>query len=169
MKEVLLSRFSKISFLLTSLASTHLTYACQVRGQKESKTLKRLIKLQTIALKLMFFDKNSPTNKLFKNANILKFNDHVILENCLFTYNYLNHSLPDAFDNILKRPIHDHITRATTHNAVVLPQVTTSNYGLNSILYRCAKDWNEQNNLHSDLRLSTSKVSFKNKLKKTPY
>ena len=109
-----------------SIFSSHMTYGCQVWGQGDSQMIKRINNLQNKAIKLIHF-------KSFD-----KFQDHVHLSNNLFVYNYLNKNLPDAFvDSVnITHSQHNYQTRNTTKHLLNLPQVNTTKYGLNSIIYK---------------------------------
>ena len=66
------------------------------------------------------------------------------LENYLLALKYHKNMLLNAFDGMFKyvNDQHRHNTRSANNNKIVLPQANTTNYGLNSITYKVAKDWN---------------------------
>lgn len=76
-----------------------LSYGSLGLGQN-TKNLRRLSKLQKKAIRLITFSKyNAHTNPLFNDMKILKLNDLIAVENCLFLSKCLNKTLPDIFDN----------------------------------------------------------------------
>ena len=50
----------------------------------------------------MFSDFNAHSEPLFKQLDILKFNDNIVLQNCLFVYDYLKGNLPSSFEFTFK-------------------------------------------------------------------
>ena len=65
-------------------------------------------------------------------------------ENCLLVLNQINKNLPTSLQNIFKlaEDHHDHHTRTVNKRHITYPQVNTTNYGLHSITFKAAKDWN---------------------------
>ena len=117
----------------------------------------------------MYFNRNNEeTSILYSKTGILQFCDQIYLENCLLVYDFLKGNLPAAFQNtfILTRDRHVHGTRAFTKNSLVVPHVTTSNYGLKGILYKSVKDWNFMVSKTKDVCLDISKQAIKRKIKK---
>ena len=67
--------------------SSHLTYGSQIWGQQGNANISKIISLQKIALRIITFSPfRSPTFSLFREVKILKFQDLVIISNCLFVY-----------------------------------------------------------------------------------
>ena len=66
------------------------------------------------------------------------------MDNCLLALNHINKSLPKTFENFFQysNNQHNHNTRDSSSKKIVLPQVKTIHYGLQSIKYRAGKDWN---------------------------
>ena len=129
-----------------SIFSSRMTYGCQVWGQGDNQLIKRIKNLQNKAMKLIYFKSHDcETSPIYKENKILKFQDQVHLSNSLFIYDYLNKKLPDAFANTvsLTQYRHSHQTRNTSKHILNLPQVNTTKYGLNSIIYRSTKNWND--------------------------
>ena len=48
-----------------------------------------------------FSDFNAHSEPLFKKLDILKFNDNIVLQNCLFVYDYLKGNLPSFLNSLL--------------------------------------------------------------------
>ena len=56
--------------------------------------------LEKAAIRIITFsDFRANTSPLFKELKILKLNDHIILENCLFVYDSLKKKIPRCFKN----------------------------------------------------------------------
>ena len=91
--------------------SSLLNYAAQVWGQHDNSHIKRIIKLQDKAIRVINFAKfREPTSKLYLKSEILKFKDNITLNNFLFVHNSLNRRLPTAVqDKFLRR--HQHFFR----------------------------------------------------------
>ena len=66
------------------------------------------------------------------------------MDNCLLALNHINKSLPKTSENFFQysKNQHNHNTRDSSSKKIVLPQVKTTHYGLQSIKYRAGKDWN---------------------------
>ena len=59
-----------------------LTYGAQIWGQTTNKNINRVVLIQKKALRIInFADYNTPTSKLFSDSNIIKFRDHVNIQN----------------------------------------------------------------------------------------
>ena len=75
---------------------------------------------------------------------ILKLEDVVLQNNCLFVYDQFQESLLITFDDYFHKNIdhHSHNTRAIKRN---VPIIKTSTYGLQSITSSSIRDWNSLN------------------------
>ena len=62
--------------------------------------------------------------------------------------NHINKELPEVFENFLQYTAgqHLHNTREANSHKVSIPQTKTTQYGLQSIKYKTAKDWNKMQN-----------------------
>ena len=74
----------------------------------------------------------------------MTFQDIIKPENCLLVLPQINRTLPSNLQSLLKIAENQdtHHTQNAAHRQVTLPQVRTTNYGLNSVTYKVAKDWN---------------------------
>jgi len=127
-----------------AIFQSHLIYACKVWGQSFSK-LKRLIILQKKAVRLInFAPKNSHTNPLFHQSKMLKINDFIKVENCLFISKSMNKLLPEIFLNWFHLVIdtHNHVTRNAIHGHLNLPSYRTNIYGRHSFIISSINSWN---------------------------
>ena len=144
-------------------------YGCQIWGQKGNSYRNNISTLQNKALKRMLFKPNDEsTNPLYHQSGILKFCDHVTLQNFLFAYDHYHNTLPVSLQNIfiLVKNTHDHSTRTSTHKYLALPMTNTIRYGINSIKYQSISTWNMFVNLNKNTDMSTlSKFQCKSRIK----
>ena len=120
-------------------------YGCQIWGQTSSQLTNEIAILQNKALRVITFtDRNTPADPLFKQLKIIKLDQMIQMDNCLLVLNHINKSLPKTFENFFQyfNNQHNHNTRDSSSKKIVLPQVKTTHYGLQSIKYRAGKDWN---------------------------
>ena len=91
-----------------------------------------------------FAQTNSPSNCLFMNSRILKINDQISLNTCLFTHKALNSKLPSCFDDwfVFSRDSHHYHTRHSNLGTLCLNNVNSRFYGKNSPQNACIKVWN---------------------------
>ena len=128
-----------------AIFSSHLTYGSQIWGQNHNENIKRISRLQNRAIRIInFAGINESASILYKGSHILKFTDHVHLQNTIFTHESLNLKLPNVLNNIFTSTYNAH--KYTTRNSLVsklaLPKVNTTIYGLKSIKYQSVKQWN---------------------------
>ena len=128
---------------------------------------------------MTFSDFKAHSEPLFKKLDILKFNDNIILQNCLFVYEYLKGKLPSSFDKTFCRVIEFHSTgtKSAKTGMLFIPRYKGTSYGLKSIYKNCINSWNlltteinrlkktKLQNKYTDIDLST--MFSKNTLKKT--
>ena len=64
---------------------------------------------------ISFKDRTEPLDPLYANQKILRLQNIIILNNCLFIYDQVCHNLPNAFSNYFKRlkDQHRHTTRGS--------------------------------------------------------
>ena len=139
-----------------AIFSSVLSYGIQIWGQFESKYIKRVTRLQNIAIKIIDFAKfDASKNILYKESKILKLVDYVQLLNFLYVYDCLKGIVPDSLQNdfSLRKNRHTYSTKASTENQVSLPKSHTEMYGIRSIKYSSAQVWNNfmTNLSHLDL------------------
>ena len=117
-----------------AIFSSHMTYGCQIWGQKGNVNRNKISILQNRMLKRIHFKSNDETvNPLYHKSNILKFNDYVILQNFLFAYDH-SHNTQNIFIPVTN--IHEYNTRNATQKYLSLPLINTKKYGINSIKIR---------------------------------
>ena len=145
-----------------SIFSSLMTYASQIWGQFPNNHVKRIQKIQNRALRIINFSNfDASSTPLYYKSDILKFSDHVRLQNFLHVHRDLKeNSLPLSLRNNFKL-ISDVTeyppTRMASTCKLFLPIVRTVNYGINSITYRSVCDWNSFTN--SDPSIEFHKLS----------
>ena len=148
-----------------ALFSSHLKFGSQVWGQTNNLHVQKIIKLQKRALRIISFSEfRAHTSPLFKEHNILKFQDHVVLENCLLIHDFLKNKLPQSFHNYFKttKAVYNRVsTRNSKNGSIFVPYVKSTKYGLNSIKISAILSWNKfakqfENNDSNILTLSRS-------------
>ena len=125
--------------------SSILTYAAQVWGQYHNNHIKRIIKLQNKAIRIInFADFRAPVPKLYQKLRILTFEDTIKVNNYLYVHNSMSRRLPLALRNNFKylHDNHNHYTRSATDHCVCLPKYCTTIYGIHSITDQAARIWN---------------------------
>ena len=125
--------------------SSILTYGSQIWGQQNVIT-KKLQILQNKALRIIHFQPPRTTaTPLFKISNILKLNDHIDLQNFLFTHDSLKNNLPASLRGKMEFLVHPHETRNLDYLQLYRPRTNTILYGSKSINARSIDIWNSIN------------------------
>ena len=135
-------RHSLISLYHGSFSS-HLSYGCQIWGQN-ANNYSKLITIQKKAIRIMNFSKaREHTSPIFKEMNLLKIGDTILLGNIVLTHKIINSKIPDNLVKFLTltNDCHDHATKSSSIGAVSIPTIH-NNFGRNSIRYQCAVSWN---------------------------
>ena len=93
---------------------------------------------------MTYSDFNAHSEPLVKQLDILKFKDNIVLQNCLFVYDYLKGNLPSSFDFTLNRVEESHLinTRRVVAGLLSIPRFNSTSYGLKSIYKNCINSWN---------------------------
>ena len=73
---------------------------------------------------------------------ILKLNDVVLFKNCTFILKNIRNEQPTTFSNFFKVSHNEHNYNTRRAN-IIKPTVKATTYGLNSIKYKSADDWNK--------------------------
>ena len=102
----------------------------------------RLTKIQNKAIRIITFAnfQDEPTS-LYNKSNILKFSDHVKLENIIYVHNSLRDNLPMPLRGSFQPAPDSSNTRGVSIHKLLLPKVRTL-YGLHSIIYQSTAAWN---------------------------
>ena len=160
--------FNTLISIYYAIFSSHMTYGCQIWGQKGNAIRNKISILQNKALRIILFKPNDESTKpLFHQSNVLKFNDYVTLQNALFAYDHIHNTLPTSLQNIftLVKNTHEHNTRNSTSQFISLPLINTERYGLNSIKYQSISAWNTFTTKFYEFN-TTSKTQYKQQIKK---
>ena len=125
-----------------AIFDAHLRHGSQIWGQQKTGTIKQIGKLQDKAIRVINFkSKNDPSNPLYKSKNILKLNDVILFNNCMFVLKRIRNEQPSLFSNF-KVSHNEHNYNARGAN-IIKPTIKTTTYGLDSIKYKLADDWNK--------------------------
>ena len=128
-----------------AIFSSNLLYGAQIWGQNLSSVSDKISILQKKAVRIMTFsDFKAHSLPLFAELKILIFSDNIILQNCLFVYDYLKGNLPKSFVNIFERTedTHNNETRRAFTGQLTSPMYNSTTYGLKSIYRKCIDSWN---------------------------
>ena len=134
-----------------AIFSSHMTYGCQVWGQKSNAVhIKLISNLQDKAIRIINFKPyRSTRNPLYKDSKILKLEDFIRLQNCLLIHDYLHNTLPECFqDYYFKQNTMQVQTRNSTLGCLFVPSMNTTTYGLNSISQQATFNWNNSTKTH---------------------
>ena len=136
---------STLHNIYNGIFSSLLTYGCQIWGQHINSHVKRIIKLQDKAIRVInFADFRAPTSQLYKSSDILKFMDIITLNNYMYVHDSFNRRIPIPLQGKLEHihATHDKNTRISKMQCVKLPIAKTTEYGLDSIICKSARNWN---------------------------
>ena len=91
----------------------------------------------------------------------MKFKDSIVVNNCLFVYDYLSNNLPRSFTKTFIRTseLYAYKTRQATTGKLYIPYYNTTTFGLKCIYKRCIDSWNE---LSTQLNLMNRKNNVNN-------
>ena len=132
-------------------------------GQDKSQLATKIQTLQNKALRIInFMPPRESANPLFFDSKIMKFDDVVKSQTCLFAYSFSHRNLPTALNSLFTpiMEIHDHKTKFAEVK-LHLNRTNTVKYGSNSIQSKVVSTWNEVLNLVEEHPLLTSKKKFK--------
>ena len=109
------------------------------------------------SIKTYVFLKKRGTYPLFKDCNVLKFHDKIVIENSIFMHKPFKHKLPQPFDNWfgLSLNFHTHYTRWSNLGCLNVPSHRTKLYGGNSLCISTIFTWNYLQNLHRNILFHT--------------
>ena len=122
-----------------------MTYGIQVWGQTFNKHVSRIQRIQNKAIRIInFADFKDASTPLYHKSEILKFTDHVKLQNFLHVHSSFKGNLPFPLKDEFQVTTDSYSinTRGAAKFKIILPKVRTQNYGINSIKYQSAAFWN---------------------------
>jgi len=110
----------------------------------------------------------SPSSPLFHSLGILKLNDVMHLNNCMFMYDFYSNNLPSIFHYffIPISHVHTYRTRLTSKDSFYIAKIRT-NYGRFNICYIGANIWNKINDEFKRSSRSGFKKQIKDQILKT--
>ena len=163
-----------IKSLYHALFSSHIKYGAQTWGLSNNEHVKNVFLLQKAALRIITFSEfRAHTSVLFKEQKILKFNDQVSLDNCLFVYDFFKNNLPQCFFNYFKTLQESYPANVSTRNSksghLVVPPANSTKYGLKSFKRSAINAWNlfTKNFINGNLNTDDSLLRFsRNELEK---
>ena len=96
---------------------------------------------------ISFKDRTEPSDPLYANYKILKLQNIITLNNCMFIYDQVCGNLLNAFSNYFKLVKNQkrHITRGYINFTFNVPRVNTETYGSNFVKIKAIKNWNKTN------------------------
>ena len=121
-------------------------------------SLKKIEQTQKAAIRIVSFsDFHAHTDPIFKELNVIKFQDYLLLQNVLFVHDFINNKLPPSFDHflIIRKNVTIFETRTGTNMEVCIPRFNQVKYGHQSIKNTCVNTWNNTKNIfpQTDLRV----------------
>ena len=148
--------YHELKSIYHAIFSSHMIYGCQIWSQGRGAHIDKIQKLQNRAMRIIRFeDFHASANPLYVEQGILKLNDFVRLQNCLFVHDYLNDSLPTCFDNYYFKLNYLYFnvqTRNSNLGCLFSPSKNTTKYGLESITQKSISSWNSiTKNLKTDM------------------
>lgn len=136
---------------------SHMAYACQVWGQKESGLTNRIAILQKRAVRIISFsDYIAPSKPIFLALKILSFFDYVKFCNVIFIHKLINNKKPISMSDTFNLRFN-----TNTYNPIriksfllKLPVTKTVSYGTYSIHCQAVSDWNNVQQELSNINIS---------------
>ena len=132
--------------LYYSLVHSQLSYGACVWGNADEIHLNKIRVLQKKVIRTICnADFNDHSSPLFKNLNILKFEDLLKMQYACLMWEYENGNLPNCFKHYFKKvsEIHKYGTRnATTGKLSENIRINTSTHGLSMLKFRGPKAFN---------------------------
>ena len=150
-----------------AIFSSHLSYASEIWGQPKNINSEKIFRLQNRALRIIdFANFQDNVNPIYKSNNVLKLEDHIKIQNCLFVFDYYSGRLPQCFNGYFTKinEVHSIETISSKLGCLYTPRFATTRYGLNSITRKCIVNWNFfAKHFNNDL-LTYKRNEFKHKL-----
>ena len=112
------------------------------KQQRNAKQISNSPKQST--KKIAFKNQYESADPLYKNLKIIKFQDLLRLNNCLFMCQLeQNKKLASTFPGLVyTKEKHNYNTRSARKNLLDIPLCQTFTYGMQSYKYQCIEDWN---------------------------
>ena len=154
-----------------AIFSSHMTYGCQVWGQKSNSThAKQISNLQDKALRIINFKPfRSPCKPIYKENKILRLEDFLKIQNSLLIHDFLHDNLPACFkDYYFQKNTRQVQTRNSQIGCIFIPSKNTTTFGLESISQQAIYNWNSCTKTHQKDLGNLSRFELK-KLLNTTY
>jgi hypothetical protein len=156
--------FSVKKLIYFSLIHSHLTYACEIWGHTAEIYIEKIFITQKKAVKAMNGQSySSHSNPIFCQNFILPFRQLVQFQSCILIHNTINNFNHNSINLITNSNIHALNTRNA--NDLHLNRIRSTRYGLNSVLYKSKKYYNDRNLVPINFK-NMNKLKFKGELKK---
>ena len=129
-----------------AIFASHIMYGAQVWTPKLLTVSEKISRLQKSAIRIMTFSEfKAHSEPLFKELEILKFQDSLSLNNCVFVYDYLQGNLPHSFVETFSRiaDSHEINTRQASIGMLYAPWYNTTTFGLKCAYKKCINSWNK--------------------------
>ena len=144
-----------------AIFSSHMTYGAQIWGQTITTHNEKIFKLQNRAMRIISFsDYRAEAEPLYITNNILKLENYIKIQNCLFVHDFLHEILPSCFSDYFQKldEVYTGDTRTVNSELGCLftPFKFTQRYGICSIIRKCVDSWNF---LTKTLKTDLSKLS----------
>ena len=95
---------------------------------------------------ISFSDYRAAADPLYQTNKILKLENYLKLQNCLFVYDFLHENLPKCFDDYFQKLDEIYTDDINTINSelgcLFTPFKSTQRYGICSITRKCIDSWN---------------------------
>ena len=135
--------FNTLKAIYFAIFDSHINYANLIWGQNPNSKL-RVTTLQKKALRIINNQpKNSHSGLLFKQNNILKFEDKILIGNIIFVSKSINSLPPPIFKNWFI--FCSEISLST--DKLFKPLYRTDSYGKNSVIISAINCWNKTQNI----------------------
>ena len=86
--------FTELRSIYYAIFSSHMAYGCQIWGQSITTDTEKVFKLQNRALRIIDFAVyRADVNPIYASKSILKLEDNIKMQNCLFVYDFLKKNL----------------------------------------------------------------------------
>ena len=134
-----------------ALFSSHMRYNCQAFGLANNYISNRIYVLQKAAVRIMTFSPfRAHSSPLFARLKILKIFDLVKVLNILFVHQVLNDNVPDEVRSYFQFTIkkHEYYTRECESGCLIIPNVKTNSYDINSLSYQSISTWNSLSRIY---------------------
>jgi len=164
--------FEALNGIYYAIFGSQLRYACQLWGLHDSTLSHRVLTLQNNAMRLMTFTEPwKSASPIYLRLGVLKLFDLVEVLNIILVFQYLNFNLPDdllkSFE--FKQFTHTYDTRGRNINMLMLPDVSSNQYGSKSLSKLAASQWNSLQMSHNNIELTSLSLSSLKFLAKNHY